>query len=216
MNPIVDDVHHWRRMKGGSRFQFFATDAEIQEWLETSLIEQYAPYSIVGCDVVKSDTRWKAYNRVVFVCDPADFIACQRATSPPRSIFFLCSLSLTPDIDSILVRAEETQFALNGFVQLIQGHRLRDGRLDESSLAVNASVMNVSTGEERRYPEYVRVFQALRRAIRKALVYSSVYTFPDGSEIEDIRKVKMTAGVFHNYQIGERYLRRPGRYIGQR
>ena len=61
--------------------------------------------------------------------------------------------------------------------------------------------MNWTTGEERRYPEYLRVYNRLRRLVRKRLIAPSVQTFPDGEEWIN-ESIKWTAGAAAAHAAG--------------
>ena len=48
ITPIVEDVDSWFRLGRGHRFEFYATDYEVQAWLLAILPAEYAPYRLVG------------------------------------------------------------------------------------------------------------------------------------------------------------------------
>jgi hypothetical protein len=120
-----DEFAGWYRV-GGHRLQFYATDAEIAEWLQEILPPESAPYSIVGQEW--QDGRWQPF-----------------------------------------------EYALAAIDECFMHHR-------SNNLWIRSDVL--ATRRERRRPEYLRIFERLRRSMRQRLVVTTAYTFPDGSVSE--------------------------------
>ena len=207
-SPIVD-TEAWERVGRGKGLQFFATDEEMQGWVSGCTPERYRPYYLVGSDLVREGG---AYVQRPFRYPSDELIRCLREAPEGSARFdaFLMSERLTPALG--LRRGMDVQgiCAFNGFV-LLQHGRVRDGRRESSSVAIVHRVRNLDTGEERRNERYLEVYEALRKAIRKALVYSSIQTGPDGTEYEDTRLERMTLGAVRSHEEGVPFRNRPGR-----
>jgi hypothetical protein len=84
-----------------------------------------------------------------------------------------------------------------------------------SSISVVAEVYNQQTAEVRSYPEYKKIFETLRRRIRRSLVYTTITRFADGSERED-PFLRMTQAAKELYDQGHPFINRPGQFIGKK
>lgn len=208
----ITDPAGWMRAGRGRRLHFLATDEEVQAWLVTRLPERYGPYHLVGADLTRDG---RDYVQVPFRCAMDRFVQCMHDSpvDQPRVEFFIWSEVLTPDLELIPGTDVGTVCSYNGLVILQHGLE-RYGRRMGSSLALVPVVRNVDTGEERYYEGYGEVYEALRRTIRRALVYSSVLTLPDGTTHEDDHHERMTRGAAQAHEHGEMtFLRTPGRLI---
>lgn len=163
---MADDFAGWYRV-GGHRLQFYATDAEIAEWLEEMLPPAFAPYGIVGLEWRAG--RWQPFEYPLAAIDEC-FTRHRGANLWIRSD--VLSAGLTGE--------DQKRFSFNGLI-LVQLGRERNGRLDEASIAIVDRIRHEATGRYRRQPEYMRIFERLRRSMRKRLVVTTAYTFPDGS-----------------------------------
>jgi hypothetical protein len=164
-----DDLAGWYRV-GGHRFQFYATDAEVAEWLTTTLPSKFAPYSIVGREW--EGDRWKSFEYPL-----AAIGEC--FTHHRTSNLWLRSEVLSPGLTG-----DEKRLSFSGLI-LLQLGRERDSRLEEISIAVVDRIRHETTGRERRHANYRRLFERLRRSMRKRLVIDTIRTLPDGRVSED-------------------------------
>jgi hypothetical protein len=165
----TDDFANWTRV-GGHRLSFYATDAEIAEWLRESLSEQFAPYTFVGREW--RDGTWQSFDYPLHAID-----AC---FAHHRS----ANLNIRSDSLSPRVSGDDRQMSFNGLI-LVQLGSERDGALDAASVALVDRIRHASTGVERRQPAYLRIFERLRRSMRKRLVVTTSRVWPDGSERDD-------------------------------
>ena len=96
--------------------------------------------------------------------------------------------------------------ALNGFVELQHGATLGSklffGKRDCSRIGFVDKIRNTVTNEMRRHDEYFEIFQHLKKAIRRSLVYSTFNTFLDGHIEEDKRVQLMTEKAFQAARAG--------------
>jgi hypothetical protein len=165
---VAESYEGWYRV-GGSRFDFYATDEEIAEWLLETLPSDLAPYAVVGEEWIEEEQRWKPFEYRL------DEIR-QAFTRHRDSNFWIRSDQLSPRI-----RGDDRVGVSYGGLILVQlGFKREDGRIEDASIAVVDRLRHEITGEERRQPEYRRIFDRLRRSLRKRAVVKTMRTRPDG------------------------------------
>ena len=163
-----DDFTGWHRI-GGHRLQFYATDDEITEWLQETLPGPFAPYSAIGHEW--RDGSWRASEY------PLEEIR-SAVEHHERRTLWIRSEVLSPGLIS-----DDTEcLSFSGLIAVDLGSE-RDGRLDDASLSIVDRIRH-ETGRERAQSEYLRIFERLRRSMRKRLVVKTERTFPDGSVSE--------------------------------
>jgi hypothetical protein len=165
---VGDELAGWYRV-GGHRLQFYATDAEIAEWLLEMLPATFGPYSVIGQEW--QDGRWEPFEY------PLDRII--EVFEAPRQAWIRSEV-LSPQVPP----GDDKRQSFGGLI-LVQPGSERNGRVGEASIAVVDRIRHELTGEERRQPEYLRIFERLRRSMRKRLVVATSYTFPDGRVSRD-------------------------------
>jgi len=165
----MESYEGWHRV-GGSRFDFYATDEEIAEWLLELLPSDFAPYAVIGAGWIEEEQRWQRFEYPLGEIQEA--FARHRGAN-----FWIRSDQLSPRI-----RGNDHVGASYGGLILVQlGFRREDGRIEDASIAVVDRLRHELTGEERRQPEYRRIFDRLRRSLRKRAVVETIRTLPDGS-----------------------------------
>jgi hypothetical protein len=209
----VKELDDWFRTGRGHRFDFFATNEDVQEWLLIALQPAYAPFTLAG------------YHTVPFECQITEFMQCRADRDGTiRWNFWICSKMLTPELPLQPDIRLDKLCSLSGLVGLQHGfmRRVRNPRdpaitryQAASSISVVAEVYNQQTGAVRSYPEYKKIFETLRRRIRRSLVYTTITRFADGSERED-PLLRMTQAAKDLYDQGHPFVNRPGRFIGQK
>jgi hypothetical protein len=163
---VGDEFADWYRV-GGRRLQFYVTDAEVAEWLQEMLPEELGPYSLVGQEW--QNQRWEPFEYPL--------AAISECFTDHRSAnLWIRSDVLSPG----LTGEDKKRLSFKGLI-LVQLGLEREGRLGDASIAIVDRIRHEATGRERRQPEYLRVFERLRRSMRKRLVVKTAYTFPDGS-----------------------------------
>jgi len=158
MSPIIPETQQWLREGRGKTFQFFATAEETVEILGTALPVQFAPYSIFGTFLVKAGKFYKHD----YLSGPITDFPLFRA----RGIwqFFIQSqvlsseLLITPgsNIDHLCVA--------NGLINLQQGS-LAKSLPNETHIGLVDKVRNTVTGELRQHADYLKIFNAIKRAV---------------------------------------------------
>jgi hypothetical protein len=174
----------WYRV-GGSRLQFYATDDEIAEWLEEMLPSEFAPFAVIGQE--RLEDRWHPFEFHLH--------AIRDAFRGQHVNYWIRSNVLSPG----LVGTDEKRVSFSGLI-LVQPGRPWRGRVGDASIAVVDRIRHLETGEERRHPEYRRIFDRLRRPMRKRLVVRTLLTFPDGATEESF---PMTARAADAHRRGE-------------
>jgi hypothetical protein len=94
----------------------------------------------------------------------------------------------------------------HGLILVQPGFR-REGRTGDASISVVDRVFNTLTGEERRFDHYRRIFERLRRSMRKRLVVATMLALPNGTQTSSWR---MTARAADAHVAGSvRFLAEP-------
>jgi len=173
------------------------------------------PYRLLGIWPIKRSSRqyiWCAGQWGIFELG-------QAVRQGWGEIFFdlwVWSQRLTPDLPTDLRDEENTLSMLcsaNGLVAIQRG-LTRDAGLEPFALGITHKIFNPDAGRVVTHTGYLQIFDALRKAIRKKLVYSSIRVFPDGTRLEDTRLQRMTAAAVKAYKSGVRFANLPGRYLG--
>ncbi len=207
VRSLVVDTKSWLR-RGGHRFDFFATDEDVQSWLNSGLLEGYEPYSLCGASrrleggIVEQDT---------FMIRPGDFWM-HRKSNPSNWEYWIFSEKLTP-VGGIRdqLKAIDRVASVNGLVLLQHGSYNRD-KLDCSSLCVVDKLVHSGTLEEMEFEEYLKIFTRLKRVIKKDLKYSTRHVYPNGAVVEDERLL-MTEKAAAAIEDGVRYINDVGRRL---
>jgi len=205
---FLHDSSSWRRKGIGRRFDFFATDDDIQSWLNLGLPLEYRSYFLCGPSLGKQSAT--AAN-AGFIIGPEDFLQ-HREREASDWEYWLFSEKLT-SLNAIRSRLTEIDrmASINGLVLLQHGQYNRE-KMDASSLCVVDKVVNINTLEERQFKEYLGIYNSLKRVIKADLVYSTKHVFPDGKVLEDERLL-MTENVVASINNGARYINDVGRAL---
>jgi hypothetical protein len=154
----------WYRV-GGSRTDFYATDEEIAEWLLENLPPNFAPYAIVGRQWSERERRWPSFEYPL--ADIREAFAERRG----------CNLWIRSDQLSPRVGGEdETSLSYGGLILVQLGSQRDDGAIEPASIAIVDRLRHETTGEERTQPQYRRIFDRLRRSLKKRLVVTTTRT----------------------------------------
>jgi hypothetical protein len=184
--------------------QFFATDDEVQEWLNHCLLPKYAPYRLIPTP------QWARPGdqiRTHAVEDLLQTLATCESTS-----FFLWSQAISPRLLLNIPQNLVAWCSINGLPNLDHGFDWR-GTRRESALGFVERIENKHTGEIRIHVEYREVYNRLRREIVKALRYSTFHRFADGTEREDTSLRRMTEAAAQAHGHGIVFNARPGRRL---
>ena len=214
--PIYD-VNEWRRLGRGKDLQFFATDDEVQDWLIKALPKKYAPYTLIGVESVKAG---KIYIREPFELDVTELKRAMHWGNKVRWQFWIRSKIITPELNFSKQMRITWVFSYTGLVELQHGSNIRHYGLntkelyrDASSIGVVDKVINDATGDIKHHKEYLRIFNSLKRQIKKRLCYSSIHTFKNGSQREDRKLQLMTEDAVQAYHSGLLLKNAPGQKI---
>jgi hypothetical protein len=196
----------WLR-PGGHRLTFFATREELQELLDAGLPGAFDPWHLTGADVVPRPDQTDRYYQCPWTSGVVDLLALDRKPGGrSRTNIFIWSERLTNRLPPLEPgTAFEGLCSFNGFLLIQPGDREDPSGYRETSLCIVDRIVNTTTGEERRYPEYFRVFNRLRRLVRKRLIASTVLMYPDGAEYVDTR-TRWTRGAAAAHATGTKFI----------
>lgn len=211
------NIDHWIRVTRGKELQFFATDQEVEAWLNHALPPLYSPYQLIGVDKVQVGQTYVEYP---FYCEVGSLLECMKESVAPRYNFWIWSKKLTPKLSLTPATNITRLLSFQGLVLLQHGMMLHDRtdptrllRRAASRIAIVDRIKNIVTGQIIRHDGYLEIYRALYNVISKALVYSSLVRFPDGHIEEDTRLQRMTEGAVRSYEAGYPLMNKPGRLL---
>ena len=142
--------------------QFYATDEEIADWLVETLPGQYAPYVILR-------EEW-AHPRLAVHAYALDDVAAS-FVADRSARHWIKSEVLSPELDPRDVRRTDDldRLSFSGLIAISVTAEF-SGRIEPASIGMIDLIRHEVTGKERRQPEYLRIFERLRRSMRKRLV----------------------------------------------
>jgi len=195
MAQILYDTNTWFRTSRGKVLQFYALDEEVEVALSDALLSKYGPYIIAGSVMVKQDKR---YIQEAFFCGLEEF---RELRKKGLWKFFVLSKELTPDLKVAPGDDVSAILSLNGLVNLQQG-LITKGKWCDSSIGVVNRVANSVTNEGLYHEGYVEIFNALKRRLKKILVYTTVSTWLTGERHES-KSILMSEGFAEKCRRGE-------------
>jgi hypothetical protein len=159
--PMAGDFSNWHRVGRGRSLRFYALDEEVAEWLVETLPSELAPYVVFR-------EQW-AHPRLVVHERNLDGIALSFAEDR-QARHWIKSTVLTPALgaEDISVPSDLGRLSFNGLISVTLGAD-RNGRREDTDLGLIDRIRHAETGEELRQPEYLRIFERLRRSLRKRL-----------------------------------------------
>jgi hypothetical protein len=217
---LVTEIENWRRKGRGRTLQFFATDNEVQHWLNNELPVEYQPYKLVGADKVKTG---RSYSEHPFVCDIEQFLDCLYEADTHRFNFWIWSQSLSPELSLESGTSLTGYLAFNGLVLVQHGSMIRprvprDPAISryraESAIGIVDTIQHRETGETLTHSAYLQIYIKLRKAIKQELVWTSIVEDSRGHKAETTLQM-MTAGAVEAYAAGVPFINKPGRFIGK-
>jgi len=211
------DIDNWYGCGRGRRLDFYATDDELQEWLLRHLPAEYEPYRLLAVIPRQQSRRvW------IWSTSQWDISELRQVVDDGWGAGFInlwiWSMSLTPGLPigiSDRYGRLDDLCGMNGLVNLQRLTR-GDGAREPLSMSILPTFVNVRTRRRLQHKEYLQIFEKLRKAIKRQLVYSSIHVFPDGRQLEDSRCPRMTEAAVRAYRSGARLANLPGRYVGPR
>jgi len=210
LQDVIYDVDNWFRIGRGRELQFFATDDEVQSWLLNFLPEEYAPYSLVGADLIK---KGKIYIEQGFEFDISELEKAMYEKDETRWHYWIRSKVLTPELRLITGERITWTLSYSGLVSLQHGRELQNMGRDASSIGIVERVKNEKTGEIRHHKDYLRIFNSLKRKVKRTLCYSTIHKFKNGTVAEDTRLQLMTEKAVRAYEDGLLFKNAPGRRL---
>lgn len=216
VQKLVCSVNKWRRLGRGRVLQFFATDDEVQQWLLEGLSKKWAPYTLV---VVDFTGYGESHMEKGVEFGIEELKRAMYELYEVKWQFWIRSMVITPELDLSPHRRLTRMFSCIGLVELQHGsynkNRWVEGQ-NASSIGIVDKVINDATDKVIEHKDYLKVFNALKKRIKKDLCYSSFWKYKDGSEYEDFKSRLMTEGAIKAYENGMKFVNRPGRQLGRK
>ena len=206
-------VKEWRRLGRGRGLDFYATDDEVQRWLIEGLPAHSAPYTLV---TIKTTGYRETYLEQGVEFGIEELKKAMYELDKVRWQYWIRSKMITPELELSPNRRLTWVLSFSGLVELQHGlynkNRWVEGR-DASSIGIVDRVINDATGAMIEHKGYLKIFNALRKRVKKDLCYSSFWKYKDGSELEEFKLRLMTEGAVRAYEEGMKFVNRPGRRL---
>jgi hypothetical protein len=204
------DPSLWVRAGRGRVFEFYATTDELQLWLNRYLPEPHGPYALVGSDLLRSGPR---FEESPFACSISELVPCMSGAKRPRNVLFIQSASLSPSLENAPASDFRRWCSLNGLINVQHGFVDNNGQ-DVSVIGIVDQIRCIETGETRKHSRYLSIFNALKRALVKHLIYSTVRVGRDG-ESHESTSLRMSQGAVDAHRAGVAFRDQPGRLISR-
>lgn len=192
----------WERVEG-RELQFFALDEELDRWIAEGLPNEFWPYELLTCDMVKVGHR--EYEERAAKCDGLSVSLCRTGTD--RFSFWIRSRRLSAEL--LRSAQQRRDWSLNGLILVQHGFQHR-GKRDASRIVIIPKIRNTTTGEVVDHTQHLKVFRALSRRIKADLKHATI--IGEGEKaIEDRKLALMTAAAAEAARDGRiRFDRQPG------
>lgn len=195
MSRLISVAGDWARYSRGRGIDFYATDEEVESVLKECLLPRYAPYLLVGSSSVKEGAK---YIQKPFSFEVEQFSELRRRG---EWHFFFRSMKITPEMRFSYGEDVSAIMSLSGLVHLQHGS-MNGKRWSASSIGIVDKVENTQTHELMLHKEYLEVFYALKKGIRKLLLYPTVKMYSDGRVFKS-KSVLMSQRMAEKYRKGE-------------
>ena len=206
---------NWYRVGRGRVIQFYATDEEFFQVLESSLPGEFEPYSMIVNEMVKEGK--------IYVQVPSVFTIDRFLDYRSRGFwkFYILSRLLMPDFKVERGLGVDPKCSLSGLIEVQHGRMTRKDQQDsnsslvlcDSNIGLVDKVENEETGEVIKYEDSLKIFKALKKVAKRILCYTSIETWKDGRTFES-KSILMSEGIVEKYRAGEIDLwAKPGKKI---
>lgn len=188
------------RVGRGRRIDFVTTLGELQDLLHGALRADEGPWALTGVDLVRTEAR--RYRQQSFVCPTIELATCDKTAVHHRINVWAWSGALTQRLPRPSERYERV-CSFNGFIGVQRSGDWSSGGGGEAALMVVDRVRHLS-GDERHHAEYRRVFERLRRALRKRLVAETQRRDKEGNNYVD-DTLRWTAAAIEAHESGANF-----------
>lgn len=190
------DPAEWQAGTRGRSCQFLATDQDVYDLLNTTLVELDAPYTIIGYENTKERDR---FHHVTKECGISVFLSLR---AEGFRYFFIRSLGISPDMDLSRRRFVDQFLAVNGLIQLSHGSINTSVGWAPSAIALVNKIARKTTGDLFVHEDYEKVFSRLRQAVKGMPGFKVLRRRPDEREVEETQ-IHMTADFANKLRSGE-------------
>jgi hypothetical protein len=202
------DPREWSRV-GGRELQFFATDDEVRGYLN-ELPSEFGPYDTLGSTLLPNPGGSPPYRSEPYVCAIDEhFERLARGMAIPSNIFVrpAALVPALPIADG--GRDIDAWCTVNGVV-LLQHGWTRSGKREASRIAI-CDKMDSAAGQRIHLKEQAKVFDHLKRRIRRDLKFASIRVYKGGIADESTHQM-MTSAAAELAKTGF-FVSTPGRMV---
>ena len=188
----------WYRKGGGHSFMFHATRSEISQYILDFFSETPEEVYICGTDNVQLENS-EYYKQVPFYYPVEEILEC--LVQHKKSLNFYIGLErLTPSRPLILAE-NEAMMSLSGLIhlQIHDSVNYKTKRMWPSNIGVVNKIAHNDTGEIIEHVEYYKLFQQLKRRLKKQLPYKTKF---HGHQTIDT-SCFMSEGIVERWKAGE-------------
>ena len=202
---VIDDPRDWMQIGKGKYFLYFATLEEVYSILRASLPDKYGPYTIIRTTPVKVGERHQF--------EPCEYELARFPEFKSEGVhghgIVLRSAVLSPELKLARGTYVHELLRLSGLIHIWDGSLLANGVLKISRIEMTDRTYCPDTKEEVVHREYVRIFNAVKRGLKKILHYPQVYMSADGRVLGISDDLGISEGVYDRYVKGEFVLEQP-------
>ena len=188
---------HWIRYGSGHGFLFYATRSEITQYLFDFFSGSSDNVYVCGTDFVQLENS-KYYKQVPFFYPLEQIMEC--LVQHQKSINFYIGMGRLTSRSSSMLSCD-SNMALCGLI-ILQIHYAVNNKTKQmapSRICITNKIVHESTHEIIEHVEYYKIFQQLKRKIKKQLKYKTVFR---GSQKID-NMCHMSEGIFECWKAGE-------------
>lgn len=167
VTPIFE-TPPWQKYRT-SGYGFLATDADIDEVLRTALPRQFAPYSLIRVFPEKRENS--GYYTQNFTEAPVERYLEFRKEFSDAPVLELMSGKLTPRTILREWNGLDLSLFTNGLIGLYPTRVAAHGNVYESYISMIWAIICANDNTVHEHTEYRKIFNALKRALVKLLVY---------------------------------------------
>ncbi len=188
------EIRQWYICGRGRCYEYLASDAEIASILQEYLLPEYGPYR-----VVRIQERLRIGKRTVGVVlddRPIESVAdmfVDRKEHYER--FYIYSKTLAPGLDIQPTPDFNTYCCYHGALRITQSPRSQSGLIGSSHMSLVEWAGNEFTGGVRHNQIAFKLYNRIKRQIRKQMKYQSIRMRPETGEEFLQPWLPMTEGV---------------------
>ena len=188
----------WYRKGGGHNFIFHATRSEISQIILDFFSETPEKVYICGTDSVQLENS-EYYKQVSFCYPIVEILEC--LVQHKKSLNFYIGLERLTPSSSLILANQSGMMSLSGLIRLQIFYFINDKtkRMQPSNIGVVNTIAHNDTGEIIEHVEYYKLFQQMKRRLKKRLPYKTKF---HGHQTIDT-SCFMSEGIVERWKAGE-------------